>query len=83
MLIRRMDVCFGHKFAVKRDNVRHQISLEFLHIFARPFSAHEFFPRFEEIFERNDMIICMLKLDSGHNIEVTPPAEAFASFRQS
>lgn len=37
------------------------------------FPAYEFFPRFEEIFERNNMMIAMLQLDSGHTREVPPP----------
>lgn len=74
MLIRRMDVHFRHKFAVKRNDVRHQISLEFLHIFARPFSSHEFFPRFEKIFERYDIFIRMFKPDPSQTMKTPPHA---------
>ena len=67
MLICRVRIYFGGKLAMKRDDVRHQISLEFLHVFARSLAADKFFPRLEEIFERNDIIICMLKSNFGHN----------------
>ena len=50
MLIRGMNVCFRRKIAVKRDYVHHQISLKFLHVFTRSFSADKFFPRFKKIF---------------------------------
>ena len=67
MLICRMRIFFHGKLAVKRDDVRHQISLEFLHVFPRSLAADEFLPRLEEIFERDDIIICMMKSNFGHN----------------
>ena len=38
MLICRVRIYFGGKLAMKRDDVRHQVSLEFLHVFALSFS---------------------------------------------
>ena len=72
MLICRVRIFFRGKLTMERDKVRHQISLEFLHVFARSLAADKFFPRLEEIFERNDIIVCMLKSNFGHNGDNQP-----------
>lgn len=83
MLVCRMDVHFRNKLEVERDDVRHQISLEFLHVFTRSLAADKFFPRLEKIFERNDIIICMLKSNFGHNggNQPTNQPKNFTSFK--
>jgi hypothetical protein len=40
-------VCFGGKIAVQRNNVCHQVSFEFLYVFAGPFAAQKLLPRLE------------------------------------
>ena len=78
-LICGMSICFSDKIAMKRKNVRHKISLELLHILARLLSAREFFPRFKQIFERNDMIVIVMQQNFGHNLKNTPP-QGFCQF---
>lgn len=82
-LICGMSIGFGNKITMKRNNIRHEISLELLHILAGPLSSREFFPRLEQIFERYDMIVIIMQQDFGHNLKNTPPRTDFASFRQS
>lgn len=83
MLICRMRIFFRGKFAMERNNIRHEVSLVLLHIFTHSLSACEFFPRLEEIFERYDMIVIMIQQNFGHNLKNTPPRTNFAGFRQS
>ncbi len=67
-----MGICFCRKIDMKRNNICHEISLKLLHIVASSFSFRKFCPRREQIFKRNDIIKCMLILNSGHN--ETPPS---------
>src|SRR3989344_4798284 len=65
-----MSVCFIFEIIVERENIEHQISFKFLYIFSFPFIPNKLFPRLEDIFERNDKIICINK---NHTINSTPP----------
>jgi hypothetical protein len=67
---------------MERDNIRHQIKFKLLDIFSPFLSTYKLFPCLEQIFERNDIIVCMFKLDPSHINEVTPPPHAFTSSKQ-
>ncbi len=68
-----MFVSLGDKFSVKQKNVWHQIILKLLDIFPATLSAYKFFPRLEQIFDRDDIMVRMLELNPSHINEVTPP----------
>jgi len=59
---------------MKRNDVFHKISPEFLHVFTRSLAADKFFPRLKKIFERNDIIVGMSEPLK------TPPRTLFARF---
>lgn len=61
-----MRICFGVKLVVERDHVGHQISLEHLYILTCSLATDEFFPCFEKILERDDILVCMLENNFGH-----------------
>ena len=58
-LVIGMAIGFLTQILVEREDVIHQAKLELLHVFPLSFAAHELSPRFEEIFERDDILICM------------------------
>ena len=45
------------KVSMKRNEVIHQISAEFLHICTLAFSFYEFLPCGAQVFERNDILV--------------------------
>ena len=76
-LVIGMSVGFLAQILVEREYVIHQAELELLYVFAFTLSAHELAPRFEEIFERDDILVCMSEfLDH----KATPPPHDFCLF---
>jgi endonuclease IV len=63
--------------------VIHQAQLELLHIFARLLTFYKLLPRFEEIFERNDMLVGMSELNATHISKSTPPPEASSAVTEN
>lgn len=47
---------------MKRNDVVHQISFKLLYVFSGPLTTHKLLPRFKEIFNGNDILICTSKL---------------------
>ena len=78
-VIRRMCVGFCSKLAVERDDVGHQVSLKLQDIFSHFLTRQKLLPRKEEIFDRNDMLVCMSELNPSHTQKSTPPPATFAS----
>ena len=71
----RMLVAFVDQIAMKRDNVGHEVTSEFLHILSLTLTADEFLPSGEKIFKGNDIIIAMTKLDPSQTMKAPPPTE--------
>ena len=81
-LIRRMAICFCDEVVVEGNNICHQVHLKLLDIFSFSLATGKLSPRFKEIFQRNDRIVGMDKLDFGHEL-VSPPPKAFTCDRKS
>jgi hypothetical protein len=63
------------QISMKREDIVHQAMLELLHITLSTLSAHELFPRREEILHRDDILVGMSELPS----RMTPPQPSFAA----
>lgn len=72
VLVRAMLVCARREFAMERENVVHKPMLKLLHVIFAALSSHEFFPRREQVFNRNDILVCMSEQNS---LRVTPPPD--------
>lgn len=78
-LVVGMNVGLLSQVLVEREDVIHQTQLELLHVFALSLAAHERAPRFEEIIERDDILVGMSEfLDHKSN----PPPATPASFTE-
>ena len=56
-----MLVSFILKIVVERNNIVHEIQLEFLNIFSLPFAIQKLLPCFEKILDGNDIIVGMIE----------------------
>ena len=73
-VIGAVGVGFVFQIIMQRKDIIHQVKLEFLDIFLISLTFQKFFPCFENIFKRDDIII-------GMNTPVrTPPQSDFAGF---
>jgi hypothetical protein len=66
---------------MKQNDITHQVAFEFLHVFPFPFSFYEFSPSFEQIWERDDIIVSMSEFDPSHTMKAPPPTD-FAGHAQ-
>ena len=57
MFIAAMLVLARNEIVMESDNVVHQMSREFLHIFSVAFPLYEFFPSGKQILKRDDSVI--------------------------
>lgn len=57
MFISTMAITPRNEILVECDDIVHQISCEFLYIFAIAFPYHELFPCSEQIFKRDDSVV--------------------------
>jgi hypothetical protein len=55
--VARMTIGFGSELPMDCKNVICEMKLKLFHIFALVLPSDKLFPRFKEIFERNDMMI--------------------------
>ena len=77
-LVDSVPVGFRDKLGVEVDEVLHETELECLYVFPRTLAARKFLPRFEEIFERDDIGVLLFQYFFHMSSQNTPPA-AFAS----
>ena len=71
-LIRRMPIVFIAKISVKRDNISHEIAPELLYVFSLALVTDKFLPSRKEIFERDDIMVAMTKLDPSQTMKAPP-----------
>ncbi len=57
VLVAAVAISASREIGMKRENIGHQGTLEFLHIPLLSFTAHKLLPRREQIFERNDIVV--------------------------
>ena len=76
-LIKRVLVGLGREASVKREDIPHKITLEFLHVLSLALAVLEFVPRPEEIFKGDDIFISMNTLPASHTLKRTPPPSQF------
>ncbi|HEY4521312.1 MAG TPA: four helix bundle protein [Candidatus Paceibacterota bacterium] len=69
-VVRAVTIFARKKIVMERKNVVHQVVLELLHVFLLAFASHEFLPCAEQIFNRNDIVVCMSELNPPNR---TPP----------
>jgi len=80
-LIGQMFISHRRQIFVKRNDITHQVPFEFLHVFSLPLAFHEFSPSFEQILERDDIIVSMIELDPSQTMKAPPPMD-FAGHAQ-
>lgn len=56
-MISPMDICLVFELEMEGENVVGQPVLEILHVFFATLSFQKIFPRFEQIFDRNDSVV--------------------------
>ncbi len=71
--IGRMPICLRPKAFMQLEEIVHQISCKRLHIRPRPFTLHKLLPGLQQVLYRNNLIVAMVKQDSGHNHVGSPP----------
>lgn len=69
-VVRAVRVRTRGKITVQCKHVVHQLVLKLLHILFLSLSPHKFLPRFEQVFDGNDILVCMSELNSTN---ATPP----------
>ena len=68
-----MSVTFCGKLHVERENIVHETTLKFLHVFSVTLATHKLLPCFEKILQRNNVAIRMNQFDIPHTSQNTPP----------
>src|SRR3989344_7338132 len=58
VVVSAVPICVLHKFSMQLQNVLHQISFKFLHIFSFSLSLYELSPRVKQVFYRDDILVC-------------------------
>ena len=73
-----MGIGLCNKIAVKRNDIAHEVALEFLYVPSLPLSAYKLLPSPEKIIEGNDIIVAMPESNARHFSNVSPPPTASA-----
>lgn len=76
-LICRMLISLILQITVKCDDAGHEVPTELLYIFSLALTTNKFLPSRKNIFERNDIMIAMFKLDPSQTMKA-PPQPDFA-----
>ncbi len=71
----RMSIASIGEVTVKSDDVGHEVAPELLHISPLALTVDKFLPSSKKIFEGNDIIIAMFKLDPSQPMKAPPPTE--------